>query len=68
MTGWHIILSAVNAEIAARRKYWIGGVPTPADMEAVEKHIARRLKVSLDVLRAALPWLKTDNPQPPKDI
>lgn len=43
-----------EAELAARRKYWIAGVPTRRDLVAVEKHVAHRLKTTVEAVRAAV--------------
>ena len=51
MDGFHITLSAVTAEVAERRKSWIGGVPTPADVDAMVRHLAHRLKTSEAIVR-----------------
>jgi hypothetical protein len=42
----------VAAELKERRKHWIGGIPTPADIDATVTHLAHRLKLSPDTLAA----------------
>lgn len=43
-----------TAEIKVRRMRWIAGVPTPADLVVVEKHVAHRLKTTVEAVRAAV--------------
>jgi hypothetical protein len=43
-----------TGEILSRRRRWIAGVPTPADLAVVEKHVAHRLKTTVEAVRAAV--------------
>lgn len=52
-TGLHLH-EAIRKEVARRRLHWIAGVPTPADLEAVLKHVAHAEKQPLDDVRACL--------------
>lgn len=54
------ILSVWTAEIRARRKYWIAGVPTRRDLAAAEKHVAHRLKITAEAVREAVNAVKPD--------
>lgn len=38
----------------ARWRYWIGGIPTEADLTAAWKAVAHRLGVTVDEVRAAV--------------
>ena len=46
--------AAVSAEVKERRRHWIGGVPTPADVDALVRQLAHRLKVPETVIRETL--------------
>lgn len=48
------ILALWAAEIKARRMRWIAGIATPADLEAVDKFVADRLKTTPETVRAAV--------------
>lgn len=48
------IRAAHAAECAARKKYWIGGVPTSQDLHAVAVHVAKQLKTTPEAVTAAL--------------
>lgn len=48
------IREAHAAECAARKKFWIGGVPTSHDLHAVAVHVAARLKTTPDAVKAAV--------------
>jgi len=41
-------------EATARRRFWIGGVPTAADLSAVTKHVAKRFRVPVEAVDNAL--------------
>ena len=47
--------AALEAEIAARRRHWIGGVPTPADITGIVRDVAHRLRADPAQVRAAMP-------------
>lgn len=47
--------AALAAEIAARRRHWIGGVPTPSDITGIVRDVAHRLRADPEEVRAALP-------------
>lgn len=49
----------VAAELATRRKHWIAGVPTPADIDAAVAHLAHRLKLPPDTVRAEIAALRS---------
>ena len=49
-----LISEAHAAECAARKKYWIGGVPTQTDLHAVAVHVAARLKTTHEAVKAAV--------------
>ena len=42
------------AEMDRRRKYWIAGVPTSADVHAVDLCVARKLKTTAEDVRTAV--------------
>lgn len=46
--------AAISAEVATRRRLWIGGVPTPADIDAMVRHLVHRLKVPEAIIRETL--------------
>lgn len=48
------IRSALAAEVAVRKRYWIGGVPTPGDQLGVIRIVAHRLKSTEEAVRAAM--------------
>ncbi len=48
------IVAAVSAEVALRRRIWIAGIPTPADIDAMVSHLAHRLKLSEATIRDML--------------
>jgi hypothetical protein len=41
-------------ECAARKKFWIGGVPTQTDLHAVAVHVAAQLKTTPEAIKAAV--------------
>jgi hypothetical protein len=43
-----------TAECAARKKFWIGGVPTSQDLHAVAVHVAAQLKTTPEAVKAAV--------------
>lgn len=47
-------VAVVRAEVTIRRRLWIGGVPTPADIDAMVRHLVHRLKVSEEIIRDTL--------------
>lgn len=49
-----LIREAMAAEVAARRPYWIAGVPTELDLAAARKAVAHRLKTTPDTVAAVL--------------
>lgn len=51
------IREEARAEWRARWRYWIGGIPTEADLTAAWKAVASRLGVTLDEVRAAVKGL-----------
>lgn len=48
------IREEARAEWCARWPYWIGGIPTEADLTAAWKSVAHRLGVSLEDVRTAV--------------
>lgn len=54
MTAASIIRTAHRDECRTRTRFWICGVPTAADIQAVSKAIAARLNVTLSEVNAAL--------------
>lgn len=54
MTDATTIRTAHRDECRARLRFWIGGIPTAEDIEAVSKTIATRLKTPLASVHAAL--------------
>lgn len=48
------VAQAIRKEVARRRQHWIAGVPTPADLEAVLKHVAHAAKQPLEDVRPIL--------------
>lgn len=48
------IREEARAEWRARWRYWIGGIPTEADLTAAWKAVAHRLDVTVDEVRAAV--------------
>ena len=44
----------IAAELATRRKHWIAGVPTPADIDATVTHLAHRLKLPREEVRTVV--------------
>lgn len=48
------IRDAYDNAFNARRKIWIGGIPTEADLAALRKHIAARLRVTPQAVAEAL--------------
>lgn len=54
MTSPSEILALWSAEIVARRKRWIAGVPTPDDLVAVDRFVAHRLKTTVEAVQEAV--------------
>jgi hypothetical protein len=52
--GLAMIREAHAAECAARKKYWIGGVPTSQDLHAVAVHVAQQLKTTPELVKATV--------------
>ena len=48
------VLATMGDEVEARRRYWIGGVPTELDLSAARRAVARRLKTSPETVAAML--------------
>jgi hypothetical protein len=48
------ILALWSAEVAIRQRRWIAGVPIPADLVAVERFVAHRLKTTPEAVREAV--------------
>ena len=49
-----VLAAAYEAEVAARRRHWLIGVPTPADLAATRKAVAGRFRVPLEAVVNAL--------------
>ncbi|MDT8856453.1 hypothetical protein RNZ50_15775 [Paracoccaceae bacterium Fryx2] len=54
MCGADRIREALAAEVAERRRHWIGGEPEAGDRTAVIRLVAHRLKVGPDEVRAMM--------------
>jgi hypothetical protein len=61
LTAQDRIKSDMAKEIAGRRPFWIGGVPTELDLDAARKAVARRLKTTPEIVAA---MLATPSPEP----
>lgn len=48
------IKAAMAEEVAARRPFWIGGVPTEMDLAAARNAVARRLKTTPEIVATVL--------------
>lgn len=46
--------AAVSAEVLIRKRHWIAGIPTPADVTAMVRHLAHRLKLPEATIRDTL--------------
>lgn len=70
MTAEPRIVASLDDEIRAfhasemfrRRKHWIAGVPTLADLAAVDKCVAHRLKTTAEAVRKAVEAVPATNP------
>lgn len=49
-----VLKTAWCEEATARRRFWIAGVPTAADLSAVTKQVAGRFKVPVEAVENAL--------------
>ena len=54
MPDREIILAEIAAEVARRKKFWIGGVPLPGDMIGIERHVAHRLRITWQDVKDAI--------------
>lgn len=52
--GLAMIREAHAAECAARKKFWIGGVPTSQDLHAVAVHVAAQMKSTPAIVKAVV--------------
>ena len=50
--------AAVSDEVKIRRRLWMAGVPTPADIDAMVRHVARGLQLPEDIVRDTLGPMK----------
>ena len=48
------LAAAYEAEVAVRRRHWLAGVPTPADLAATRKAVAGRFRVPVEAVVNAL--------------
>ena len=49
-----VLAAAYEAETSARRRHWLIGVPTPADLAATRKAVASRFRVPVEAVVNAL--------------
>lgn len=54
MTTTAQICAAYDAEYAARRKYWIGGVPEQSDLRGIRQIVSHQLAIPVAAVAEAL--------------